>query len=553
MNQKRCLKIYIAISIALVLLITRIGWLQSRNSGELAKAAAAKRVSDFAIDIPRGEIVDRNNIPLTNRSPKKLLLLRSEFILEDKPNTDFISSVIGITPQALTDNLRKTKGPVIYDIKNEDESKLAKIDHKVYSVIELLNRYDENSVATHLLGYLNKKDGIGATGIERVYNEILKVDGETYVGYIRDAKYQPVNGLGYRLGTSWTEESKKNVKLTLDYHIQKIAEDILGKTEMSGAVVIEKVGSGEIVTMASMPDFNQNDISKYLDDTNKSLFNRVSASYSLGSVFKIIDAADILEENLEFNTSYYCNGRITVGANEFKCATYLKGGHGNVDFMSAFASSCNTFFINQMVNRDFSKLIETADKFGMGKNTGIEKQGINESKGTLPDATKWFSQGDIANSAIGQGKVTATPVQVAGFAAIIASGGVRYETSIVDCVLDSQENVIKSFKNQGSERVISEATALKIKSMMGLVTGENGTGKKANVDEFGGAGCKTGTAQSGQKINGKEIMHGWITGFFPYDNPKYAMSVFIDNVDNGTSSPSSIFGDIAREILKRKL
>ena len=249
-----------------------------------------------------------------------------------------------------------------------------------------------------------------------------------------------------------------------------------------------------------------------------------------------------------------------MGNRAFKCASHAKGGHGEVDISKAFAYSCNTYFINLMMTlsdkngvdmHDEVKrgLISMAEKFSLGSATGLEAQGIDEAKGQLPDADEKMQKGDLANMAIGQGVMTATPLQAVNIASIIASGGIKYNLNVVDAVLDPQGNVIENLKKEDEIRVIDPKTAEKIKENMKMVTEDGYTGAKANADALGGVAGKTGTAQTGQYKGGKEIENGWFTGFFPYENPKYAMCVFIEGTDSKSKSSSEIFGEIAKLIL----
>lgn len=317
-----------------------------------------------------------------------------------------------------------------------------------------------------------------------------------------------------------------------------------------GAVVIEDVVSGDIVSMVSKPDFNPNTIEEYLNSPNNELFNRAVASYNLGSIFKIIVLASAYNSNINPQMYYFCPGYFSLGDKEFRCSSYYKGGHGLVSLEEAFASSCNPYFIELGLKVGHKSILETARLFGLGTVTGISSQGINESSGNLPDGNRNFTYGDMANISIGQGDVMATPLQVADIVATIANGGIKNKINIVDSIVDSRGNQIKKIREDKGQRIISKEVCDKIKHLMEEVT-ITGTGTKANLDAYGGAGGKTGSAETGQYINGEKVVHAWFAGYFPKRNPKYSISVFVENGKSGGTVAAPIFEEIAKNIMNK--
>jgi peptidoglycan glycosyltransferase/penicillin-binding protein 2 len=154
-----------------------------------------------------------------------------------------------------------------------------------------------------------------------------------------------VAGIGYRIKKDGYEGKKLNVKLTIDYHIQKIVESVMEKNNITGAVVVEDVLNGDILAISSKPDFKQNDVGSYLSSPRNELFNRAVASYNIGSIFKIISAAKALESGFSLGGDYFCSGAVTLGNRDFRCSSFERGGHGMIDYNNAFALSCNTYFI----------------------------------------------------------------------------------------------------------------------------------------------------------------------------------------------------------------
>ena len=145
-----------------------------------------------------------------------------------------------------------------------------------------------------MIGYLNRRDQVGQSGIEKAYERVLRDNAVFGIGTITDAANDPIKGFGYRV-KEWSSDSRLGIRLTLDYHVQKIVEEAMDKNGLSGAVVVEDVVTGDILAMASRPHFDQNAVEKYLDSSSKELFNKATAAYNLGSIFKIIDLAAFFE------------------------------------------------------------------------------------------------------------------------------------------------------------------------------------------------------------------------------------------------------------------
>lgn len=324
----------------------------------------------------------------------------------------------------------------------------------------------------------------------------------------------------------------------------------MDRNNVRGAIVVEDVNSGDIVAMASKPDFDQNNVIQYLDSSGNELFNKAVASYNLGSIFKIIDAAVMFEVKNRWEEPYLCTGSIWIGDREFKCYSYKDGGHGFVDLKGAFSLSCNTYFINAALGMEPASLIEMAGRFGLGNYTGIGGQGVDESSGNLPSIDAWFSGGDIANISIGQGEIMATPLQVADLVATIANGGVKNKVNIVDSIVDELDRKVKNIRQKSSKRIISKDVANRIKELMESVVTE-GTGTMIDLEEYGGAAGKTGSAETGQYEGGEKVVHAWFAGYFPRNNPRYSVAVLVENGKVGGKTAAPLFQEIAGEIMKK--
>ena len=533
-----------------LLLMLKIFVLQIVQGRKLAEGAYLQRLQHYRIGQVRGDILDRNGIPFTNREKKVLAVIQPDYVDMDDIMLEQICRLLKADFKDVSVKLRIKREPVIIEVNDDIKNAIMRLNPEGISFVSTLERYDDNGLAPHVIGYLNA-DGDGESGIEKFYNDILKFDSESYIAAVTDANRNIVRGLGYRIITVSPVNKKLNVKLTLDYHIQKIVEDVLDEFGISGAVVVLDVSSGDVVAMASKKDFYQDNIREYLDSQNNELFNKAVASYNLGSVFKIVDVAAALENNIDLPERYYCRGYVEIGQRIFRCSSYNTGGHGLIGLEEAFAYSCNSYFIEAALKTGYVKTLSTATILGLGSETGLKFQGIPESSGNLPKPG-FYSEGDIANLSIGQGEVLATPLQIANLAAIIANNGIQNNINIVDSITDDNGNKVREIRMDGGRRVISEKTAKVIKKLMESVL-DYGTGKNIDLDEYGGAAGKTGTAETGQLIGGEKVVHAWFAGYFPRNNPKFAVAVFVENGKNGSRTAAPVFEEIAKKVMKKGL
>lgn len=549
MSARMKVILFAFVTVALFLTI-KLFYLQVLSAANLSKSAASQRYYSSVVEVPRGDILDRNGIQLTNREIKYTVALKTLDMSKydiDGANVILpeIARILNADETRLFEQLSESR-PVLIAADRQKAEALLSLETDCISVIYSLDRYGKGSVAKHVIGYLNKKDQAGQAGIEKHFEDVLKESTSKRIGIIKDAGNNPVKGKGYKIIDGSTDTRLLNVKLTIDYHIQKIVEDAAKKAGITGAVVVEDVNTGDIVAMASFPDFDQSDVVSYLYNMDKPLYNRATAAYNPGSVFKIITAAVFIESGINQDDMYYCNGSIKAGGNTFKCTSYEEGGHGLLNMELAFAHSCNTYFINYALKSGYRNLINMASEFGLGRLTGIGRQGVAEEKGNLPDAGAYYSSGDIANISIGQGAVLATPLQIADIVATIANGGIKNRINIVDSILDRNGNKVRDIRVDEGSRILPKSTVTKLKDLMEAVT-IYGTGQEANIMKYGGAAGKTGSAQTGKP----DVVHAWFAGYFPLNEPKYSMVVLAENGKYGGKTAAPVFAEIASQIMEK--
>ncbi len=396
-------------------------------------------------------------------------------------------------------------------------------------------------LAAHLIGYL--RDGDGVAGLEKAYDEVLKNGAQPVT-----ATYS-VDGTGRLLpGEAITvsvpdEEKKTGIVLTIDKRIQAAAETVLKENLEEGAVVVLDVGSGEIRAAASAPGFEPGDIAASLQKEGAPFLNRAFSAYSVGSTWKLVVAAAALEAGVSPKRTYDCQSRIEVGGLTYKC--HWEYGHGEIDMETALRVSCNPYFIDLAEELGGEKILAMAKNLGFGMPTALGPD-WNTAAGNLPSAKSLSSPTVLASFAFGQGTLLATPLQLAALAAAIGNGGFAVTPKLVAGIYD-ENGVLEPTADYPPNRVMSEKTAKTLRKMMTAVV-ENGSGEKAKPKN-GSAGGKTASAQTGQyREDGTEVIQGWFVGFYPAEEPRYAIAVLAEGKDSGGDYAAPVFRELCERI-----
>ncbi len=525
--KKRIISSIIILSLCFSSLGVRLYFIS--NSSEYASFQSHIRVKD--IDQKRGNIYDCNGELLVNNENETVLLI--------KPDTSTFSLISEIKgKEFVKDTLMKG-----YFTTIKVENNKSKYNNPNIATLTTFSRYGD-STAVHLIGYTDS-EGNGICGIEKHYDKaIKKYNGKLSVAYSTDA-------LGRMLVGEKTEIRNENyyksggIHLTLDRNIQKITEKAMlnGNIEKGAAVVVD-VNSGAIKAVASTPVYDRNNLENYLNDKNLPFVNRTFSAYPVGSVFKTVTAISALENGIKLN-EIECIGFTEKSGNTFYCNK--RDGHGIVDFRTAIAQSCNTYFIETGTKLGGEALLETARKSGFGKAIDIGSGYLTDS-GTLPDLKELNSNAAVGNLSFGQGKLTATPLQIAAFYCAIANGGIYNTPYIYNGFTDFSGEYTPATQNMG-KRIISEEICHIISEAM-LETTLNGTGTMAHSSLFDSA-TKTATAQSGiYDKNGVEIKYSWFVGFYPFKSPQYVICVMKENGNSGGIDGAPVFKEISENIYK---
>ncbi|TCO79084.1 peptidoglycan D,D-transpeptidase FtsI family protein [Marinisporobacter balticus] len=544
-NQNRIFVMASIFTFFLFMLIGRLAYIQFVKGNDYAIRAKSQWYKEIPVGIERGKIYDKNMILLTNKKETRCLIIFPETFIASEDNIQIIKDITGIKTIQLKDNKLLSNRPVKLNITNNNEELIKKVTSiKGVFPIDYSDRYDQNPLASHVIGYINKIDNIGEKGIEKMQDPILKENQLYKVGAIVDAQKRMIPGLGYKIIENASPRNKKNVVTTLDYRIQKIAEEEFEKLHKNGSVVILDVKNGEVVAMVSRPDFEPNNVAAYLKSNKKELYNRaVQIGYPPGSIFKIVVAAAALENQMiDMEDHFFCKGYEEIEDIQIKCSSFERGGHGKLNLEEAFALSCNAAFIQLGEKIGGEKIISMAKRFGLGTFTNIGL--VEEISGKLP-SKDYMKGAGIGNISIGQGTLEVTPLQIAKMTAIIANDGMDKGIYLIKKIVDDQGQLVEKIKRNNAKKVISYANAKKIQLMMEKVV-SIGTGKNAKLDAIEGVAGKTGSSQAIEE--GEQVVHAWFTGYFPIKEPKYVIAVIVEDGGSGGGVAAPLFKKIAQRI-----
>jgi penicillin-binding protein 2 len=449
----------------------------------------------------------------------------------------------------------------------ENEERLPGVDY----IVEMQRGYPAGVMGSHMFGYTKEisptqlknendyyvpGDYVGHNGIEKMYEKTIRgIKGFNYV--LVDSKRKEIGR--FKNGEKdLTSIKGHDLMLTIDADVQRVAEEMFeGK---KGAAVAIEPGTGEIIAMVSAPDYDLNQFSyvtsrEFLrdlyDNPDKPAFNRATMSVKPpGSTFKIMAAIAALDLGvITPQTTIYCGGGFLFGR-FFKCHG---GVHGALNVVHAIEKSCNTFFYNLIYKIGIDKWAEYSRKMGFSGKTGVD---IGEEVPGLIPTSKYYEKiyganwprSIMASLGIGQGEVSVTPLQLANYTALIASNGISYKPHVVKGYVDDQTKELVPFSFDKIETGIKEEAFKIVKEGMFLVVQGAGTATRIRMKEFNIAG-KTGTAQN---PHGKD--HALFICFAPYEDPKIAIAVIVENVGFGGTHAAPIAQKmIEAYLLKDKL
>ena len=530
--NKKIIFSYFIIMTALCGLIIRLFFVSQGET--LAQAAQNQSTKTIEAANNRGTIYDYKLKSLVNEEE-----IYTATVIPTPEAMDAIMNNINNNEKENAAQKFRDGSPFIQRLKSPLKTKIEGIE-----VFSSKVRYNYNQLAPHIIGYLNDTKDSGIYGCEKIFNkELSKANGEITVTYKVDAMGRLMGGIKPEIKNT-IDNSKNGIVLTLDKDIQKIAQDVAKKYLKAGAVVIMDIKTGEIRASVSVPDYSPLDVGKALRENDSPFLNRTFTQYNLGSIFKLVSAAAYLEAGGTIERQYKCKGNITVGNNVFSCHNI--NGHDVITMREAISKSCNPYFISLMQEVGPDIFYEYVNDLGFGK-ASIFYNGLKTDSGVIPSRESLDGPAVLANLSFGQGELLATPVQVACLISCIANNGIYNNAKLIKGTTDGEKIEVFNQNNQEGKQVLSTKTALQLQTLMSGVMKEDATGEAAKPNNVKAAG-KTATAQTGIIKDGKEVDQSWFAGFFPSDDPKYAVVTLGENTDEGRLVTCPCFKEIAEKI-----
>lgn len=497
--------------------------------------------SGKVLQAKRGTIFDRNGKILAISIERHKLILNKNQVKDVDVWIDKYSELLNIDKEILREAFSKNKSQVILkdDINREEKKKIEKfLDSTLYFELYYKRVYPYGNLASYLLGIMGVDRGL--EGLEYQFDDILKgKDG--MIGFMVDALRNEIPGTEFVIKKP---ENGKDLYLTIDINLQGMLEEELEncyKEYYPRRVIgiIEDVKTGEIISIANIPNFNPNDF----DDFSKFSYPDPSYGYNYepGSSFKPLIASAVLEEKaISEDNEFECRGYIVRDNKTFKCTA----SHGKQTLKDLLRNSCNVGFI-QVGERLNKRLYYYLKLFGVGEKIGLDFP--YEGSGDILEPDDW-SATTLTTMSFGVG-VTVTPLQQTTFYQTIANKGNRLKPQIVKKIVDG-DNIIEESKPVLVKKVISEETADTILSYLDYVVSDKGV-KSATISGYS-IGGKTGTAgviKDGKYVEGESVL--WFIGILSCNNPQYIITIVVDGVRSYDVFASGIAAPVFRKVTEK--
>ena len=590
--NKRLIFLYVVFSILGIVFYYQILNLQISNYSEYEIAAKNNKNEEISVQPLRGIIYDRNGEILVNNIPSFDLITKPVLIDDSNDFLLKLSSFLEIDEderKVFLSKFEKAKAlnkelTLMQSISDEDRAKFLVRSHmfeNAYVGKRYLRNYLYPEIFSHSIGYvgrpnedelddmyelkgLNQKINftytnqliVGKTGLEFTYEDILT--GEF------GKNLREVDARGRTLGEEISIESKagNNLYTSLDLQSHQAAHKALNNRK--GAVVVIDIKDGSIVTLFSSPTFSTNqlvngilqkDLDKLLLSQEKPFFNRaLKGRYPPASSIKPAIAMFGIDQGLiDWNFSILDEGFFTLPEDGRIYRDWKEGGHGDTNLFKAITQSSNTYFFDLAYRSDINQLNKHLLSIGFGDKTCIDC--FEEDKVFVPEPSwkmnkhnfGWF-KGDTVNMGVGQGYLVSTPIQLAKYAYIIANKGNYYDLSL-------KKDLVKNEKSIEFNKFSNDDWFKLHESMVNVIEGNTGTARSLREKKDYIVAAKTGTAElvsggnreqySETRLDDSLRDHALIIAFGPMPNPRYAVSVVVENGESG----GSVAGPVAISVL----
>jgi len=572
-----------------LLLVLRLWQLQVLEGNRYEDLSKSNHLRLHVEEGCRGLIVDRNGEILAENRPSFDVWVTPGDI-QDTRVVSYLSQLLKIDRTELLRKIEEGQArsyePILVK-RDIDEVSMVAIQERKFELggatllVRPVRSYPNGDFATHLLGYVSeinpgqlsreenrdfrRGERLGQGGIEGAYDALLRgVEGGEQVEV--DASSHQIRSLG-RIEPI----SGYTLMLTLDSRIQRLAEESL--RGQKGAVAVVDPRTGEILALVSKPAYDPNLFSsrltkekwtRLMGNPHHPLQNRVlQAAYPPGSIFKLITAIAALNKGvITPETRFLCTGRFSLGSYDYQC--WKKEGHGNLNLKQAIAQSCNVYFYNVAMRVGIEEIAKTAKEFGIGETQGLRL--CEEARGLVPTpqwkkevkGEKWYL-GNTIQAGIGQGMITATPLQILQMVSVVANGGQLLRPMVVKEIRASGGDVVERYGVEKIREISLRPDVLPaVRKGMWAVVNENGTGALAKVEGFEVCG-KTATAQvvsrprDGAGPRSKSLMdHAWFVCFAPETEPEVAIVVLVEHGGSGGVAAAQVAKQILEGIFSQR-
>lgn len=559
-----------------IVLMSRLYWLQVVDAAWLSERAEQMWDTERKLPAQRGTIYDRNGQVLAGDAKGYTVILNPRVIHEfglAREVSQGLSTILNKAEHEIFDQATSKDDKGQYRIYRQVRNEGWKIDEETAERIrawkqelvekhgikgsnwqgvtleeEQLRYYPKNSLASHVLGFVDK-DGVAKSGLELGMDDVLRGTPGS-VQYQKDRLGQKLPGAKPELVPPVDGQS---LVLTIDQTIQHYTETALKKIydqykPKSMTAIAVDPNTMEVLAMASAPDFNPNRYWEY--DTTRDFKNMaVQSRYEPGSTFKLVTLAGAVEEGIFDPNAKYLSGSIRVPGRTIN--DHRRGGWGEITYLEGLLRSSNVAFVKLGKELGEDRLESYIERFGFTRKTGIDLPG--EVSGMM----RLRYPADYAAATYGQGGILATPMQQLAAYAAIANGGKLMQPYVVKQVVDSATGaVVSENKPKVVSQVVDERIAKEITEYLEqVVTGEHGTGRRARIDGYAVAG-KTGTANI--VIDGGYSENTWVVsfiGFAPADNPRIAVAVIADqpNLGGDSNRAGEATAPVFKEIVSQTL
>lgn len=531
----------------------RVYQLQVAEGQRYARMAFQQRTLSLPLASGRGQIVDRKGRPLTDPQSSWGVAVFPTLVADREGAARALSVRLGMSETEVLGKMEAGADPrwLAVDLTGEQAAAVEQMGLPGIAVGPTGERYGPSALARHLVGYVNSQGG--QLGLERALDQELRGDAVPALVAYLDGTGEPLNGLGIRSVVPQSGKEPYTVRTTIDADLQQAVEAVLDAQQEAGgswrgAVVVMDPHTGEVLAMASRPQFTYNQLGQLLEQGEGTfLLNRAVAAYPPGSVFKTIMAAAALERGLvSLDEQFYCVGHYDLEGHRYE---EDGGPHGEITFKEAMAKSCNVTFLEVGYQRlGLEGMQEAARLFGFGQSTGAlgtDRSWPDEQTGHVPGT----EESGAAQMAFGQGSLVVTPLQVARAYSAVANGGILPPVRLVTAWETPAGEVVARPRAGEPVRILRLETAKAVQEALAAVTDPEGegTGRSAWISGAGSAG-KTGSAE-GVDTEGQQSVHAWFAGYVPQHRPRYVITVLVEGGGGGGAAAAPVFRAVGEALL----